>query len=358
MNQTVIGCDIGGANLKLSDGQAWSRHQPFALWQHPEQLVSELRNLTSEFFCQQKGNGIQPQSERWCPAITMTGELTDCFANKKEGVHFITDAVVAAFPHQDPSFYLTDGSFVNATTAKQKYQLAAASNWHALAQFVANNVGGETTNRQAGILVDVGSTTTDIIPFSKGQVIAYGHDDFGRLQNQELLYTAAIRTPIPGILQRVVHRGIDCPLMNEMFGTTLDTNIVLGHISEGSNSHYSADGKSTELKDCVRRLARFIGKDELTFDLNDARELARQVFDAQVKQIAASVANVALSHNFNDYFLVGSGQGDFYVDIVADKLDVELVQLSESIGDVGTSCATALAIANLARALYSANIVT
>ena len=80
----TIGIDIGGANLKLSDGRRHHRHVPFALWRQPESLANQLVALLRE--C--------PNHDR--VAITMTGELTDCFANKKAGVAFIVDQMCGA----------------------------------------------------------------------------------------------------------------------------------------------------------------------------------------------------------------------------------------------------------------------
>ena len=50
--------------------------------------------------------------------------------------------------------------------------LAAASNWHALARFA-----GRYVPRGTGLLVDIGSTTCDIIPLVDGEPASGGRTD-------------------------------------------------------------------------------------------------------------------------------------------------------------------------------------
>ena len=74
-----LGLDIGGANLKAADGRGWARSVPFALWRDPQGLAEALATLVES----------APTAERL--AVTMTGELCDCFRSKAEGVRHILD---------------------------------------------------------------------------------------------------------------------------------------------------------------------------------------------------------------------------------------------------------------------------
>ena len=95
-----LGIDIGGANLKISDGRCSAHSQPFALWKSPRELPGQLQRLLSG--CD-AGDAL---------AVTMTGELADCFASKAEGVQAIIQAVLAAAPDREVRIYLTDGRLV------------------------------------------------------------------------------------------------------------------------------------------------------------------------------------------------------------------------------------------------------
>src|SRR5262245_9426611 len=97
-----LGLDIGGANLKAADGSGWARSVPFALWREPESLASQLNALFDD----------SPPATRL--AVTMTGELCDCFPNKAEGVRRILAAVGQASVGREVWVYQVDGRFVSA----------------------------------------------------------------------------------------------------------------------------------------------------------------------------------------------------------------------------------------------------
>jgi len=81
MKTHVLGLDIGGANLKAAHSEWRRAHVAFALWKHPERLAEELGRL----------GAAMPAHDRL--AVTMTGELCDCFATRREGVRAILQSV-------------------------------------------------------------------------------------------------------------------------------------------------------------------------------------------------------------------------------------------------------------------------
>src|SRR5262245_36666371 len=147
MSFSALGLDIGGANLKAAhiDGAAY--FQPFALWKHPELLADAVREILAKF----------PLFDLL--AVTMTGELCDCFETKRQGVEAILDAVVAAAAKLPIRVWRTDGRLVTPAEAISTPRLTAAANWHALATFA-----GRFAATGSALLIDIGSTTTDIIP--------------------------------------------------------------------------------------------------------------------------------------------------------------------------------------------------
>src|SRR5262245_33180749 len=101
----MLALDIGGANLKAADGLGYAASRPFALWRAPERLADELRALIA----------AAPQGERI--AVTMTGELCDCYETKAVGVRAIVQATELVSPDKSTKYYLTDGRFVDAQAA-------------------------------------------------------------------------------------------------------------------------------------------------------------------------------------------------------------------------------------------------
>src|SRR5437763_5240199 len=94
----VLGLDIGGANLKAAHSGGPARLRPFSLWKQPDRLADELSALIADW----------PPFEQL--AVTMTGELCDCFATRREGVLHILAAVERVAPVPVAVWHL-DGEF-------------------------------------------------------------------------------------------------------------------------------------------------------------------------------------------------------------------------------------------------------
>ena len=172
---SILGLDIGGANIKGADEAGRTVSRPFAMWKRHGQLADEIASILAEF----------PQTEH--VAVTMTAELADCFATKSEGVRFILNAVVASAAALPVQVWTTAGRFMTATEATSQPMLVAAANWHALAtwcgrEFLAPTRHSTPATRHSSLLIDIGTTTTDIIPLVDGRPVAQGLTDVGRLQ--------------------------------------------------------------------------------------------------------------------------------------------------------------------------------
>lgn len=328
---TALAFDIGGANLKVSAGESYSFSRPFALWKYPERLVEELSAL------------IDGSPESDTVVATMTGELADCYANKKEGVHSIVDALRQSINGRGLSIYLTNGDFVTAEVAKEHYQLAAAANWHALA-----NYASKITGCDHALLVDVGSTTCDIIPIVEGEVAARGATDTQRLLENELLYVGVERTPICAIVNRVPYRDQECPVARELFATTRDVHLVTGDMPEQPNDRDTADGRPATRENALVRLARCICADIDEFDDEDGSSLASYVSWELRELIQDAVEAVSCRHDFDESTpIVLAGQGEFVVNGFLDRSQ-RRISLAETIGPDAARCAPAFALAKLA----------
>jgi probable H4MPT-linked C1 transfer pathway protein len=248
----VLGLDIGGANLKAahSDGAAVSR--PFPLWKRPGDLAPALRNLVGDL----------PPADR--VAVTMTGELCDCFPSSRAGVLQILDAVSAALPSIPTYIWRTDGRFVSIDEARADPRPCAAANWLALAAFA-----GRFAPTGPALLVDVGSTTTDLVPLADGVPVPTARTDPERLKAGELVYTGVRRTPA-------------CALLGaggaaEFFATTLDVYLLLEQIAEDEHDTDTADGRPATREYAHRRLARMLCGDAETVTRTAAVALAKRL---------------------------------------------------------------------------------
>jgi probable H4MPT-linked C1 transfer pathway protein len=275
----------------------------------------------------------------------MTGELCDCFSSKAEGVRHILDSIQIAADSREVRVYSVDGAFVTAIEARESPKLAAASNWHALAKFACRFVSA-----QAGLLIDVGSTTTDVIPLVDGRVAARGRNDTERLLSRELLYLGVGRTPICALTDALPLRGQLCRMAAEVFATTADAYLLLGDLNEDLEADWTSDGRPLTKKFARQRLARQLCADADELQLEDFERIANAVRDAQHGELAGSIQAVSdgIPGGLSDCVL--SGTGEFLADAVVRRVlpDCRIVSLAREIGLPASGCAPAHAIAVLA----------
>ncbi len=329
-----VGIDIGGANLKAADGAGWAAHRSFALWKEPDRLAARLVEL------------LEPAAERGRVAVTMTGELADCFASKAAGVRRILEAVRRAVRGARVRVYRNDGELVSVEQALAAPLAVAAANWHALAAFAARYAAGPA------LLLDVGSTTTDIIPLVNGCPAGEGRDDVGRLLHGELVYTGVERSPVCAVAPRVVpYRGRRCPPAQELFATMRDVYLTLGQLAEEPACHETADGRPATRAAAVRRLARVLCADPSQFTARDAARLAESVAAAQARLIARAVGQVGARMPSPPETWLAAGHGDFLVRAVQERAGYggPTRYLSHVLGPRLSRVATAHALAVLAR---------
>jgi len=277
--KAILGWDIGGANVKVARvggrplrvGTVIER--PFALWREPRRLSELLARLGGE------------AGTATTMAVTLTAELADCFASKREGVGFVLDSLAAAFPRARLRVYGVDGRFRGVAAARAHPLRVAASNWRATAELVARA-------EPNCLLLDVGSTTADIVPILGGRVVARGFTDPARLAVGELVFTGALRTPVCAITRVLPYRGQRCRVAAEWFAIAADAHRWLGSLGESEYTCDTADGRGRSRREAGARLSRMIAADLEMLDEADVTAIARAVAAAQVRQIASGIRQV------------------------------------------------------------------
>jgi (4-(4-[2-(gamma-L-glutamylamino)ethyl]phenoxymethyl)furan-2-yl)methanamine synthase len=327
--------DIGGANLKAADGLGYAATQYFPLWQKPRQLTDTLRSMIQ----------AAPASDHI--AATMTGELSDCFSTRNEGVQFILSALSTAAEQRHIRVYQTTGQLVAPQLALRSPMQVAAGNWHALAKFC-----GRYAPQGLGIMIDIGTTTTDIIPLLNGQVAAQGKNDVERLQYGELVYCGVERTPLCGLAGNLPYRDNWISCANEFFATTRDVYLTLDELEAAPNDLNTANGKPATKSYSRDRLAHMVCCDRDSFDEQDALAIAQAVDRQMLAKIGSALGLVTGRFEDQVATLIISGQGEFLIRRLLDRLRLkcQLVSLAETLGPLVSRCAPAHALAVLARA--------
>lgn len=335
----VAGWDLGGAHLKVAraEGCRIVAAAQFAcpLWQGLDRLTAALR----------EARGLVAGAPRH--AVTMTGELVDLFASRAEGVARLVEAMSAAFPQAEVRFYAGRAGFLGGAEAAARPREVASANWLASAHYAAAHL-------PQGLFVDVGSTTTDLVPFRDGGVRAAGATDAERLASDELVYSGITRTPVMALVRRVPFAGVEQAVMAEHFATTADVYRLTGTLPEDADQLPAADGGAKSRRGSARRLARMLGRDLDEADMAAWRGLAEFLARQHLAQIEAAAARVLSRGSLDGSApLVGAGIGRFLARGLAASMArpyvdfADLIEGSAEAKEWAACCAPAAAVALL-----------
>jgi probable H4MPT-linked C1 transfer pathway protein len=312
----VVGWDVGGAHTKavwLPGGsleRARSASRVLEIWRAGDELPAVLGNVFASL-----GAG-RPDAM----AVTMTAELADVFESKRQGVLFVLNALRTSFPDVEIWLLGLDRKLHTLEAAMRRPTLFAAANWLASALFVAGRVPD-------CLLVDAGSTTTDVIPIREGRVLAEGSTDVERLAAGELVYTGVVRTNPNTIAARVPIRGRPCPVAAESFSMMADVYTLLGMLSPGDYGVPAADGGPKTVAGAERRLARLVCADADTLGSGELHGLARYLHEKQLQQVLEAMYQVRSRLPGDDLPLLAVGSGRFLAVEAGRRLGLPLVAL-------------------------------
>jgi probable H4MPT-linked C1 transfer pathway protein len=237
---------------------------------------------------------LQPYARAGCgpAAVVMSGELADCFSEKMQGIAFIVHAVRGAFP--SAKFYGTDARFHDRAVPE-----LAAANWLASADYLRSL-------HPDAVLLDIGSTTADIIPLNRFDDLK-GLTDTKRLQNGYLLYTGMLRTSVPTLIRSVDLDGIPTPVSTEYFAASADVHLVLGHISPDLYTCDTPDRHGKTKDASLRRLARVVCADLDEIGTEGAYQVAEEFWRVQRSLICDQVRRVAAVCGGSEIIIAGIG---------------------------------------------------
>ena len=331
----VIGWDIGGAHLKaarVKDGRVEAVVQAATpLWLGLDSLHAAFDALNAQL----------GRADRH--VVTMTGELCDAFPSRREGVAGLAEIAANHLSPAAPSLYAGRAGFVEIGEAASHAVDIASANWHASAAVVALKLAD-------ALFLDIGSTTTDIIPIVGGQVATVGYTDAERLAAGELVYTGMTRSFVMSLASRAPFRGAWTPLMNEYFASSADVHRILNDLPDDADKMSTADGREKTVEASQARLARMVGREADEGSASEWAGLAAWFAEAQLRQIT-DAALLRLSRN--DVAIaapvVAAGVGESLAAEAARRLRRPCLGFSSLISapSEASHCAPAVAVALL-----------
>lgn len=349
--ENYTGWDIGGAHLKVAcldnNGVLCTLDQyATPLWEGIDRLEAPVARALDSL---PPGHCVH--------ALTMTGELADCFPGRRDGVAQLVDYMWDRLGRRSPVYvYAGKRGLVAPDRSYGCHTDVASANWHATATYVAKCLG-------SGILVDLGTTTTDIVPFHEQQVCSRGYTDQERLQTGELVYTGITRTPVMAVLESVPYKGVLQSIAAEYFANMADVYRITGDLDERFDLMPAADGGGKTRYHSIKRLARMLGAD---YDKSDAVEpwldVAHHIAEKQFEKINRAFNSVADRPGyFTGKNVVAAGAGRFIIKKLARENDYGVVDFEDllpgSDSKIRTTgnCSTAVAVAGLTRIMRNAS---
>jgi probable H4MPT-linked C1 transfer pathway protein len=339
--------DIGGANTKAAFvstkggvvEEIRTASEYFPVWKNPEKLGAMLSELAGK---------VAKSTSLDCVGVTMTAELSDAYRTKRDGVNHVLSQVSEVF--HDTSILVLD---VNAglkliEEARKEPLNVAAANWAATGWLVSRFV-------ENCIVIDVGSTTTSIIPVVGGTVSAAGKTDLEKLVNGELVYTGSLRTNVAAIVNSVPMKAGVARVSSELFAQSGDVHLVLGNITEKEYTAETPDGRGKTRTDALARLARVVCADTEMLSQHETVQLAQYVCGKQVEQIAEELNQVYVQvkeRANTEISAVVTGLGrNFLGRKAAQRVGIQqIIDLNDlvkaEIAPVATAVAIALMVAN------------
>ena len=292
----IAGFDIGGANTDVAvvdfdkSGNIICVETDFVylpMWMKNEELSQALTELLGTSVDEIDGVGI-----------SMTAELVDAYKTKREGVIDISNK--SFDPFNVPVGFVGLDGIMELSEVIDNPMVVAAANWIATAPLAAEI-------DQNCILIDIGSTTTDIIPIKNGKECAVGRSDLERLKTGELVYSGTLRTNVAALIEKIPLEGEVLRIASELFAVTADVQMVLGNITEEEYSCDTMDGAGKSIEESMRRLSRVVCGDMDVLNSDEIIAMAEYIYGVQVSRISEALLEVSERNNIKKVVTTGLG---------------------------------------------------
>jgi probable H4MPT-linked C1 transfer pathway protein len=293
----IIGWDIGGAHIKAAKidfkkktSKTKQLYSP--IWKNVNYLKKSIKLIKKKL------------GKTNYHAITMTAELSDIFPDRKNGVKHIINLSSKILGEKNIFFYSKKNFLKKKLAIKKPFELNSM-NWHATASFVSNFFPN-------CILVDIGSTTSDIIPIKNKEIISKDVSDYQRLKSNELIYLGVLRTPIQAVERKK-------NLINENFANLSDVYRVLNKIPSTFDLLPTLDRKTKNKHDSARRIARIFGKDYKKNHFLKWKKIAYQIEGEHLKILKSVIKKIEKKNFLKKVPIIGAGIGEFLVKKIYNK---------------------------------------
>jgi len=270
------------------------------------------------------------------------------FDNRQQGVFAIIQEMSSKLSPGDTKYYAGGSSFLDAKGAHDKFEIVASANWMASAHYTSKKI-------KDALFIDIGSTTTDIVPIQNHKVVHDGYSDAQRLVAKELVYCGVVRTPVFALCNQAQVKGQQIPIVNEYFSNMADIYRMTGELAEHADVSETLDGRPKDRIGSMKRLARMFAHDAIESEYESWLTVAKHIRTLQMQHIKDACRHQLMKKAIQlDTPIIGAGVGRFLAKDLAKELGREYIDI-ESIfntdlkysGFTVSDCAPAAALACL-----------
>ena len=306
-----LGIDIGGAHLKVvgvnqNNQVVLVKYSSCKIWESVENLNNEFEKIN-----------IITKSKKTIVAITMTAELCDNFKSREDGVKKLIKKCNQL--NHDKFYYIMNQKIFSK---KPKFTEIMSMNWHAIGKFLEKKI----TNT---IAIDIGSTTTDFLIIKNNKLLNLFYDDYSRLNNDELIYTGLIRTPLFGVADTISINNKKLKIVPEFFSNMSDIYRVLRELDKTYDIDDTADGQNKSLKNSLKRISRSFGFDYDKKKIDELIRICIQIKEIQLSKIYSTLIKNMRKHALIDVPVVISGIGQDVLNNFLIRRGVKTIILRE-----------------------------
>ena len=302
MKIQYLGLDIGGAHIKVVGLNATRqivlvKYMKCYFWNKSEDFLTFVKQINKYI------------NKQTLIGITMTAELCDSFKTRKQGFDVVSRYCKEL--KNDFFFYsLGKSPFIK----KAEYKNVVSMNWHAIGSYVSH----EITNC---IIIDFGSTTTDLICIKNKKIKNIHFDDFSRLNNSELLYSGLVRTPIFSIINEVKIDDKTFKIIPEFFSNMGDIYRISYSQELCHDIDDTADLRSKSYINSLCRVSRNFGIDYDTSLENFIIQISKNIVGKQLSVINKSINILRKKYNLEpEHPVITSGIGkDILIKLLKPK---------------------------------------
>ena len=353
----IYGVDIGGFHVKITQLTRTSNNikinSAFIPFRQREELIEILTSLTTE-----PGLAVVTQ--------TICGSRRH-FSSVKEGTHNVIDMVGKICGEDKVRYPGLPCHLYTAEEAKKDYLKVAARNWVATSYLASPYLG----LFEHGLVIDCGTTSTDIIPVIDSSPVTLGDNDQGymRLRTNELLWSGLYFTLISQISNTVTLDGEEFRIKSSSRFLSFDIYVVLGLISaeDIAAKYYNwlQEMRLVSYDSSIDKMLDLICADRDVLGVHDAQKIAAFLAEKQVENTENSIKKVLSAtkkkygHDMKIAGIAGAGK-DIILRRALENLAFEEIIVIEKaasetldMGDSESNCETSLGCALMGLQAYN-----